>query len=242
MARTPHRLAVVAVAVFAVAGLGVAGPTGGVAGSPNATGEKPGTNAHVSENQPSVGIDVECERQRVAVTAPEDHQYDVSVTVANVTPTASDVSQSTLGSVEGNATVDVDGEGFVVTLVRGQDGSEVSDVTDCTAGEQGTTTRDDDAIPGIDVDCDDGVVRFTAPEEREYTAKVTAVTATSTGTSTSGTTQTLDGNATVAVDDGALVAAFASTGDLGDDRTVSAIRNCPVAATGDNPAGDAELG
>lgn len=234
MARTHGRLAAVAVAVLAVAGLGMAGPTGAVAGSPDATEEKLGTNAHMTQNESSVGIDVDCTQDRVDVTAPEDHQYDVSVTVANVTPTASDVSRSALGSVEGNTTVDVDEEGIVVTVVRNQDGTEVTDVTDCTAAEEDATTRSDDAVPEIDVDCEDDVVRFTASEGSEYTAKVTAVAVTSTGTSTSSTTQTLDGNATVSVDDGRLVAAFASTGNLGDDRTVSAIRNCSAAGTDEN--------
>lgn len=242
MLRTHGRLAAVAVAVLAVAGLGMVGPTGAVVGGPDATGEKLGTNAHMTQNESSVGIDVDCAQERVDVTAPEDHQYDVSVTVANVTPTSSDVSRSALGSVEGNTTVDIEAEGIVFTVVRTQDGSEVTDVTDCTAAEEeeeeveeeDTTTPSDDAVPEIDVDCEDGVVRFNASEGSEYIAKVTSVDVSSTGTSTSSTTQTLAGNATVSVDDGELVVAFASTGELGDDQTVTAIRNCSTEEDDEN--------
>lgn len=227
MSRSRIQLFGVVLATLALAGLGTTGPAIAESATQDPTDLKRGANSLMSENESAVEIDVDCARSRVELTAPDGYQYDVAVTVANVTPTANDVSRSTRSSVEGNATVDLDEEGIVFTLVENRSGSKVTNVTDCTGTEAtNTTVRPNETDLEIEVDCEENAVRFVAPERTEYVAKVAVVGVSPTGTSTSSTMQTFEGNATVPVDEAGLVVVFASTDELGDDRTVSAIRNC----------------
>lgn len=235
-----HLIAIV-LAGLVVGSLWAAVPVAGEAVSSDGGEREPGVSAIMPNTETPVAVEVDCNRSRVELTAPEDYRYDLTVAVANLTPTTNDVSRSTLGSVEGNETVEFDGEGIVFVFVDGQsDGAELvaTDVTDCSTdlGESSATVQDDDESttterpndtePEIRVDCAGNDVRFTAPEGRDYVAKVVTVAVSPTRSSTQSVTRTLEGNATVSVDDETLVAAFASTGELGDDRTVSAIRNC----------------
>lgn len=216
-------------------------PVTGAAVSSDDGGWEPGATTTMQDTETPVETEVDCNRSRVELTAPEEYRYDVTVAVANLTPTTNDVSRSTLGSVEGNETVEFDGEGIVFVFVDGRsDDAEpvATDVTDCSTDldesnataqgdeESTTTERPNDTEPEIQVDCAENDVRFTAPEGRDYVAKVVSVAVSPTRSATQSATRTLEGNATVSVDDETLVAAFASTGELGDDRTVSAIRNC----------------
>lgn len=227
MPRSQIRPAGVVLAALVIAGLGMLVPVVADGAVPDATDREQGASVLMSENESAVEIDVDCTRNSVELTAPEGYQYDVTVTVANVTPTANDVSRSTRGSVEGNATVDFDEQGIVFTAVQNQSGGEVTDVTDCTDDERlNTTVRSNETDVEVDVDCEENAVQFAAPEGTEYVGKVAVVGVSPTGTSTSSTTGTFEGNATESVDDGGLVVVFASTGELGDERTVSAIRNC----------------
>lgn len=227
MPRLRIRPAGVVLAALVLAGLGILVPVVADAAVADTTDRERGANALMSENESAVEIDVDCTRSRVELTAPEEYQYDVTVTVANVTPTANDVSRSTRGSVEGNETVDVGERGIVFTVVQNQSGDEVTDVTDCTDDQRlNTTVRSNETDVEVDVDCEENAVRFAAAEGTEYVAKVAVVGVSPTGTSTSSTTGTFEGNATESVDDEGLVVVFASTGELGDERTVSAIRNC----------------
>jgi hypothetical protein len=228
------RPSAVALTVLVLAGMGMLGPVSAEDGAPDATNRKQGMNALMSENESTVTIEVDCNRSNVELTAPEGYQYDASVTVAKVTPTANDVTRSTLGSVEGNTTVDIEGEGVVFTVVQNRSDDEVTDVADCTDAEtMNTTVQPDDPDPTIDIDCENDTVQFDASEGTEYVAKVVVVDVSSTGTSTSSTVQTLEGNATVSTDRSGLVAVYASTGELGDERTVSTIRNCSSLGTND---------
>lgn len=235
MPRLRIRPSGVVAAALVIAGLGMLGSVVAADAVPDATDGERGASALMSENESAVEIDVDCSRGSVDLAAPDGYQYDVTVAVANVTPTANDVSRSTRGSVEGNETVDVDGEGIVFTVVQEQSGAEITDVTDCTDDELlNTTVQPNDADVEVEIDCEDSVVRFAAREGTEYVAKVAVVGVSETGTSTSSTTGTFEGNETVSVDDEGLVVAYASTGDLGDEQTVSAMRNCSSWGTEEN--------
>ncbi|NHN59577.1 MULTISPECIES: hypothetical protein [Halorussus] len=193
----------------------------------------------MTANQTTVNITVDCTAPNVSITAPEGYQYGVTVGVANILADSNSVSRSSFGSVEGNATVDLDERGIVFTIVQNESEDEAvvaSDVTDCLdAGETATTTASqDDTEPDIEVDCEGDEVRFVADEDTEYVGKVSVIELSTTGTSTSSSTMTLAGNETVSIDGEAIVAAFASTDDLGGDRTVSVIRNCSPFGTGMN--------
>lgn len=230
----PSRNALTGIALAAVvlAGLCVAATTAGATsgdGVPGAT--------TLMQDDTDAELRVDCDRNRVELTAAEDARHDVTVAVANLTPTTNHVSRSTVGSVEGNETVEFDGEGIVFAFARDRsDGDRVaaSAVTDCatdaeetTTATMATTTESDEALePEIAVNCTESAVRFTADSETEYVAKVVAVSVSPTSASTSSSTRTLAGNETVEFEEERLVAAFASTGELGDDRTVSAVRNC----------------
>jgi hypothetical protein len=183
------------------------------------------------DNEREVEAEVDCNRSRVNLTAAEDYRYDLTVAVVNLTPTANEVTRSTVGSVEGNETVNFTDEGIVFVFAQDRSGDEeivATAVTNCltTADELNTTVRPDETDPAIRIDCADNEVRFTALEGREYVAKVDVVAVSPTHSSTRSVTQTLEGNATISFDQEALVAAFASTGEIGNDRTVSVIRNC----------------
>lgn len=241
MRHSQSHLTAIVLSGLLLGGLWATVPVTGAAVSSDDGGWEPGATTTMQDTETPVEAEVDCNRSRVVLTAPEDYRYDVTVAVANLTPATNDVSRSTLGSVEGNETVEFDGGGIVFVFVDGRsDDAELvaTDVTNCPTDlgesnatvkeddESTTTVRSDDAEPAIRIDCVENDVRFTAPEGTAYVAKVVSVAVSPTSTSTSSTTRTLDGNATVSVDDEALVAAFVSTGDLGDDRTVSMIRNC----------------
>jgi len=183
----------------------------------------------MQNDEPEVGVHIDCNRSRVELTAAEGTRHDVTVAVANLTPTSSDVSRSTVGAVEGNDTVEFTGEGLVFAFARNQsDDVAASDVTRCAADAEQPTTTEHSADSELEarINCTESTVRFVAGEETNYVGKTVAVDLSPTGTSTSSSTQTLEGNATVSVAENALVAAFASTGELGDDRTISVVRNC----------------
>jgi hypothetical protein len=185
----------------------------------------------VPDDETPVEAEVDCNRSQVELVAPEGYQYDVTVTVANLTAMTTEVTRSTVGSLEGNETVEFTHEGFVFVFVHGKSGDEriiATDVTNCstTGGESNTTVTMDDVEPAVRIDCTENDVRFTGLEGSEYVAKVVIVAVSPTRSSTRSVTQTLEGNATISVDEEALVAAFASPGEIGDDRMVSVIRNC----------------
>lgn len=225
-----HVTAIVLVGLL-VGGLWAAVPVAGEAVSNDGDEWTSRATTTMPTNETPVEVEIDCDRSRVDLTAPEEYRYDVTVATANLTATTNDVTRSTVGSVEGNETVEFSDEGIVFVFVQGRPGDEqvvATDVTNCSTdvGESNATTQSDDSELAIRVDCAENDVRFTAPEGRAYVAKVVSVSVSPTSSSTSSTTRTLEGNATVSVDDGALVAAFASTGELGDDRTVSSVRNC----------------
>lgn len=216
-----------------VVGAGVAGMTSAELVATDGGEREPETTVNASSDPP-VAVDVDCNRSRVELTAPETYQSDLTVAVVNVTATGDEVASSTVGPIEGNETVEFTGEGVVFAFVANHsadDGVVATDVADCprpTDSETRTPTAD--VEPDVRIDCDEGAVRFNASAGTEYVAKVSVVSVSPTGTSSSSTTRTVEGNATVSLDEPGLVAAFASTGELGDDRTVSAIRHCPPAA------------
>lgn len=190
-----------------------------------------GETTIMPNNETTVEAEIDCNRSRVELTVPEDYRCDVTVAVANLTATTNEVTRSTVGSVEGDETIEFTDEGIVFVFVQDRtDGERIvtTDVANCSAGasELNTTVRPNDGEPAIRIDCVENDVRFTAPEGTEYVAKVVVVAVSPTRSSTRSVTKTLEGNATVTVDEEALVAAFASTGEIGDDRTVSMIRNC----------------
>lgn len=184
----------------------------------------------MSDDERPVEVEVDCDRRQVVFTAPEEYRYDATVLVANLTATTNKVTRSTIGSLEGNETVEFTEEGIVFVFVQGQSNDEqivASDVTNCSTNADGSTTvTPDDAEPVIRIDCAENDVQFTGVEGREYVAKVVVVAVSPTRSSTRSVTHTLEGNATISVDEEALVAAFASTGEIGDNQTVSVIRNC----------------
>ncbi|WP_435175393.1 hypothetical protein [Halorussus sp. AFM4] len=197
----------------------------------------------MTADQTAVNITVNCTETNVSITAPEGYEYGVTVGVANVTAESSSVSSSSFGSVEGNATVDFEERGIVFTIVENDSEAVVaSDVTYCgDAAEATTTPNETDGTetervtePRIEIDCEDEEVRFVASEDTEYVGKVSVIELSASGTSTSSSTMTLAGNETVSVEGDGVVAAFASTDDLGDDRTVSAIANCSPFGTESN--------
>ena len=231
-----------------ILGVGALGPSiaGGV--TDDATDTAPGTSSLMTSNHSSVDIAVDCNENNVSLTAPTGYEYDLTVGVANITAESNSVSRSS-SSVEGNATVDLGERGIVFTIVQNESADEevvASDVTDCRGVGEATTTLANETEPGneteptngteprIQVDCEENVVQFIASEDTDYVGKVSVIDLSATGTSTSSTTQTLEGNETVSVEGGGIIAAFASTGDLGDDRTVSVVRNCSPFGTDEN--------
>ncbi|WP_132058032.1 hypothetical protein [Halorussus amylolyticus] len=243
MSRLPNRPTALLLAGLLVGSLLAAAPAAGDGVGSHGGESEQRLIPTMTTNETPVEVEVDCNRSRVELAASEDFRYEVTVTVANITPSSNDVSRSTLGSVSGNETVALDGEGIVFVFAKDStDGGGVvaTAVTDCSvateqsASDEGTTATESDDDPGIRIDCNESEVAYTAPEETEYVAKTVSVNVSPTGTSASSATRTLAGNETVSVDEGTLVAAFASTGDLGDDRTVSVIRNC-------SPYGDERL-
>ncbi|MFC4551917.1 MULTISPECIES: hypothetical protein [Halorussus] len=233
MFRTGRSLAAVALAVVLVAGAGTVGAGIGDGGVPTDRGELDAGDAMTGETE--VTVDVNCTEGTVELTAPEGASHRVTVAVANVTPTESDVSSSTVGGVEGNETFELDGEGIAFAFVQDSSGEETvaSAVRNCASEANAsatatteTTETESDAVPEVEISCNDSEVRFVAPEGTEYTAKVTALSVTPDSTSSQSATRTLEGNATASVDEDQFVAVFASTGDLGDEETVSVFRNC----------------
>lgn len=225
-----HLIAIV-LAGLVIGGLWAAVPVTGEAVSSDGGEREPGVSATMLETEPPVEVEIDCNRSRVEFTAPEEHRYDATVAVANLTETTNDVTRSTVGSVEGNETIEFDDEGIVFAFARNQSDDErmvATDVSNCSTetDESNATERPNDADLEIQVDCAENDVRFIAPEGSDYVAKVVAVAVSPTSSSTQSVTRTLEGNATVSVDDETLVAAFASSGELGDDGTVSTIRNC----------------
>lgn len=222
--------------------LGVAALAPSIAGgvTENGIDGTTGASLQMTANQTTANISVDCNETNVSITAPSGYEYDVTVGVANVTPESSSVSSSSFGGVEGNATVDFDERGIVFTIVQNESEEVVaSDVTYCgdaAAPTMTTATNETErpeeteperaTEPEIEVDCEAGEVRFVAAEDTDYVAKVSVIELSATGTSTSSSTMTLSGNETVSVESDGIVAAFASTDDLGDDRTVSVLRNC----------------
>lgn len=236
MFRTGGSLAAVALAVVLVAGAGTVGAGIGDRGVPNDRGELDMENAMTGETE--VTVDVNCTEGTVELTAPEGASHRVTVAVANVTSTESDVSSSTVGGVEGNETFELDGEGIAFVFVQDSSSEETvaSAVRDCaneanasatatTETTEATATESDD-VPEVEISCNDSEVRFVAPEGTEYAAKVTALSVSPDSTSSQSATRTLEGNATASVGEDQFVAVFASTGDLGDEETVSVFRNC----------------
>jgi hypothetical protein len=241
----------VGVVILGMGGLGPVIPWEATAG---ATDRAPEGIQNVTHNESSVQIDVNCDRHSVAVVLPEENRYDVTVGVANLTPTSNSVSRSTLGSIKGNTTVEFEEEGIVFTVVQNQSANGEIVATDLTNCGKGSDMRTEEATPGtetpgrtitetesateiepaVEIDCENDSVRFDTSERTEYVAKVTMVSLSVTGTSTSSSTQTLEGNETVPIETDGLIAAFASTGELGDDRTASAIRNCSAFGTDEN--------
>lgn len=219
-----HTIAIV-LAGLLIVGLWTTVPATGEAVSRDGGDHEWGASVFAQDETP-VEVEIDCNRSEVDVTAPEGYQYDLTVTVANLTATSNEISRSTVGSVEGNETVEFADEGVVFVFVEGESDDEpvAVDVTNCSGvGSEANTTVQPDDAPEIRINCTENEVRFVGFEGREYDARVVAMGISPTRSSTSSVAQTLEGNVTVSVDEDALVAAFASTGDGG---TISAIRNC----------------
>ena len=231
MARPKHLLAVTALVALLLVGPWA---TTGVVGEAVKTdgGERElSANGPAPDDESPVAVRIDCNRSRVEFAAPEEYQYDATVVVANVTATNNDVTRSTVGSLAGNETIDFAAEGIVFAFAQDSSDRErivAANVTNCSANATAgrTSARPEEAELAVRVDCAENAVRFVAPEGVEYTAKVSVTGVSPTRSSSRSVTRTLEGNATVSVDEEGLVAAFASTGELGGDRTVSVIRNC----------------
>jgi hypothetical protein len=98
-----------------------------------------------------------------------------------------------------------------------------------TAALDATTPRDSPDIAAqrnpadIDVDCNESVVRVTAPSDFSYTLRVSTVLVAPTGTEVFTTTATQSGNATVSLSERGPVYAFAFSGT---GLVASAFENC----------------
>lgn len=78
----------------------------------------------------------------------------------------------------------------------------------------------------IDLNCTDGTVQFTASNDTEYVASLTAVNMSATTVTTVRQTRTVSGNVTFTASSADVYGAFASSGTLGNEDTVSEIQVC----------------
>jgi hypothetical protein len=226
--RTRAALAVLLCAAVVLTGA-VTAVTSGPASEPASAGD----TAH-EDAESVVSVAVDCNRSEVAVTAPENYSYRLTVAVVNLTPSTSSVARSTVAPVSGNETVNVTGDGVVFAFVENEsaDGADATTSVEYCEADDGPGDGDNEtevaaeSLPAIRIDCNESRVRFVAPETHQYTASVAAINVSSTSTSASRQTKTYRGNATVTLDDADLVAVYASPGRLGDERTVSAISAC----------------
>ena len=205
----------------------------GASGAPSDHGP-PTYQTERSENGTVASVELNCTRGEVAVAAPDDYRYRLSIAVVNVTPSTSSTERSTVGPVAGYETVNVTGGGAVFAFVHGESADGERDVTAVEyCGDAGPRDeRTDDigypleTVPAIRVDCDEERVRFVAPDVVNYTASTTVVSVSPTDTSARRAAATFRGDATATVGDGRLVVVFASAGRLGDEQTVSVVRDC----------------
>lgn len=233
----------IASAVLLVSAVWVAGGAAPEAGS-EGTERGPGGATVMSETGSQIAVEIACEQDRVEFTAPAGQRYDATVALVDARPESTDVSQTTAGSVEGNQTVSLGGNGIVYAFAQSHGERVATAVSDCTSNATNATNASNatnatdatnvtnataesrDVEPSIRIDCAENRANFTAAEGTEYVAKVSVAAVSPAQTSTRSVSRTLAGNATVSFDQEGLVVAFASTGALGDDRTVSAMRDC----------------
>lgn len=205
--------------------LAVAGMT---ALSVPAIGGSPGTNATGTmmntDDNTTATVDIDCNASQVRVTAPDDYEYGLTVTVVNVTQSGTSTSTLSRTPLSGNATAEFDGTGVVYGFVTdASTGDPVLTESRHCGDLPGTNPTNKTGAPSIAVDCNESVVNFTAPETVSYTAKVSSVDVSPTGSSSSTVSRTAKGNTTMATT-GELVIAFASTEAA--DEPVSVVRDC----------------
>lgn len=187
-----------------------------------------------AEHSDNATVDIDCNASQVRVTAPDDYEYGLTVATVNVTQSGTSTSTSSQTPLAGNATVEFSQADVVYAFVTDESTGKpmVSQVAGCSELLAANETDATDG-PSIAIDCNESVVRFTAPDDVSYTARVSSVDVSPTGSSSSSVSQTAAGNTTVSVDDG-LVVAFASTASA--DEPVSAVRDCSRTDSDDEPA------
>lgn len=177
-----------------------------------------------TEDGDNATLDIDCNASQVRVTAPDDYEYGLTVTVVNVTQSGTSTSTSSRTPLSGNATVEFADTGVVYAFVTDESTGDpvTSESARCSKLLEASAPNATDG-PSIAIDCNESVIRFTAPEDVSYTAQVSSVDVSPTGSSTSTVSRTAEGNTTMSVDD-ELVIALASA-ESGDE-PVSAVRDC----------------
>lgn len=206
--------------ILAASGLTVLSlPAVGGSAATNTTG----TTTDMEDNTTAT-VDIDCNASQVHVTAPDDYEYGLTVTVVNVSQSGTSSSTSSLSPLSGNATVGFNGTGVVYGFITNvSTGDPVLTESSRCGSLPGTDTENATGSPSIAIDCNESVVNFTAPESVSYTAQVSSVTVSPTSSSSSTVSRTAEGNTTMSAT-GGLVIAFAST-EPGDE-PVSAVRDC----------------
>lgn len=198
--------------------------TGGPALGLLATGSGPASDTtsnmvHAEDNN-DVTVEIDCNTSQVRVTAPVDDDY--GLTVVETSRLGADTSTSRQTPLSGNTTVEVNEAEVVYAYVTDASTGEpiTTAVTQCEELPETAATNETDG-PSIAIDCDENAVRFTAPEDVSYTARVSSVDVSPTGASTGSMSRTAEGNTTISAN-GELVMASLDAGD----GPVSAIRDC----------------
>lgn len=166
--------------------------------------------AHADDSD-DVTVEIDCHTSQVRVTAPADYEY--GLTVVEVSQLGTSTSTSTQTPLSGNTTVEGSDAEVVYAFVTDASTGEpvTTSVEQCEEppGTDATTGTDD---PSVAIDCNESTVRFTAPEDVSYTARVSSIDVSQTGASTSTVSRTAEGNTTVPVED-ELVIAFIDAAD-----------------------------
>lgn len=213
--------------ILAVAGVSVLGLPATGSGSADDTT----VNVANAEEHNDVIVEINCTASEVRVSAPDDSEYGLSVVTVDRAGSSTSTSRQT--PLSGNQTVEVSEAEVVYAFVTDPStGEPITSAVEQCEELPGANATDD---PSITIDCDERTVRFTAPEDVSYTARVSSVDVTPSGASTSTVSQTTQGNTTVSVE-ADLVIAFASTDAT--DEPVSAIRDCSRIADADLASAD----
>lgn len=224
MARCPKPAATATLLIFAalivvVSVFALSSPATG--GSPT---DDTVTDAAVAADHDEVSVEIDCPENRVRVTAPEDDEYGLAVTVVNATRSGTSTSASSRSSLSGTATAEFrDGTVVYAFVTDGSDGEPVITESKRCGELPGASAANVADGPTIAVGCDESAVEFAAPEDVAYTARVTSVEASPSGSSTGTVSRTVQGNTTAPIEDGLVIAfAFPESGD----EAVSIVRDC----------------